>query len=90
MNIIESNLSFRSLSQRKSTRGIILHYIQHKTWNVFDVHNFHKNERGWSGIGYHFLVDKRGKTFRGRPENTVGAHCLHHNHFMEFYLVLLG
>ncbi|WP_072060631.1 N-acetylmuramoyl-L-alanine amidase [Clostridium novyi] len=58
---------------------LVLHHSQHKTWNVYDIHNFHKNEKGWSGIGYHFFITKDGKIYRGRPENTIGAHCLSYN-----------
>ncbi|MCY6356183.1 peptidoglycan recognition protein family protein [Clostridium sp. ZS2-4] len=46
---------------------------------MYDIHNFHKNEKGWSCIGYHFFITKEGKIYRGRPEKAIGAHCLHHN-----------
>ncbi|MCY6371230.1 N-acetylmuramoyl-L-alanine amidase [Clostridium ganghwense] len=81
MKIIETNLNFGPLSHRSSTKALVLHHAQHKTWNVYDVHAFHKNGRHWSGIGYHFFIDKNGHIFRGRPENVMGAHCLHHNHY---------
>ncbi|WP_331274620.1 MULTISPECIES: N-acetylmuramoyl-L-alanine amidase [Clostridium] len=77
--MIETNLSFRSLSNRNKTTTLVLHHAQHKTWNVYDIHAFHKNEKGWSGIGYHFFITKDGKIYRGRPERCVGAHCLGHN-----------
>ncbi|WP_231169964.1 N-acetylmuramoyl-L-alanine amidase [Clostridium botulinum] len=76
---METNLSFRSLSNRTKTTALVLHHAQHNTWNVYDIHNFHKNEKGWSGIGYHFFITKNGKIYRGRPERCVGAHCLGHN-----------
>lgn len=47
--------------------------------NVYDIHKFHKCENGWSDIGYHFFIDKKGYVYRGRPENAIGAHCLNHN-----------
>lgn len=81
MRIIETNLSFGALDHRASTEVIVLHHAEHKTWDVFDVHDFHKNVRHWSGIGYHFFIDKSGNIFRGRPENMTGAHCLNHNHY---------
>ncbi|WP_079494635.1 N-acetylmuramoyl-L-alanine amidase [Maledivibacter halophilus] len=43
-----------------------------------DIHRWYL-ERGWSGSGYHFLVPKDGEIHRGRPENTIGAHCKSHN-----------
>ena len=74
MNITNTNLSFISLTKRKSTRRIILHHAAAKTCNAATIHRWHK-DRGWSGIGYHFLVRKNGRVERGRPENMVGAHA---------------
>ena len=36
-------------------------------------------QRGWSGIGYHYVVRRNGTIEPGRPEMKVGAHCLNHN-----------
>lgn len=35
--------------------------------------------QGWSDIGYHWLVDKKGNIFAGRPESKTGAHVGGHN-----------
>ena len=35
--------------------------------------------RGWSDIGYHFLIDRNGKTCPGRPLERVGAHVVGRN-----------
>ena len=37
-------------------------------------------KKGWSGIGYHFLVRKDGTIYQGRPEDTIGAHAKGANH----------
>lgn len=74
MKIIESNLSFGSMSRRSKTNRIILHHAEASTCTVQDVHRWHKNN-GWAGIGYHFFVRKDGSVYRGRPENTVGSHA---------------
>ncbi|MGI5337634.1 peptidoglycan-binding protein [Streptomyces sp. CA-181903] len=34
---------------------------------------------GWSGVGYHFVVDQNGAVFEGRGWNLQGAHCPNHN-----------
>jgi N-acetylmuramoyl-L-alanine amidase len=39
-----------------------------------DVHQWHK-EKGWSGIGYHFIIRRDGRLQRGRPLNKTGAHA---------------
>ena len=36
-------------------------------------------QRGWSGIGYHYLVGLDGTVETGREEARVGAHCQRHN-----------
>lgn len=35
--------------------------------------------QGWSDIGYHWVVDKQGEVFKGRPEHLTGAHVGGHN-----------
>ena len=35
--------------------------------------------RGWSDIGYHFVIRRNGKVELGRPENLVGSHVQGHN-----------
>lgn len=36
-------------------------------------------ERGWAGIGYHFVVRRSGVVENGRPVQTAGAHAAGHN-----------
>lgn len=74
MNIIETNLSFGSMSNRSSTRRIIIHHAEAKSCTAEQIHAWHK-ANGWSGAGYHFLVRKDGNVYRLRPENKVGAHA---------------
>lgn len=31
------------------------------------IQDFHQNGRGWSDIGYHFVMDERGNMYQGRP-----------------------
>lgn len=73
MNIIDENLSFGTLTKRKSTSQIILHHAA-MNGSIFDIHRVHKN-KGWSGIGYHFFVRKDGSIYRGRPIWAIGAHA---------------
>lgn len=35
--------------------------------------------QGWSGVGYHFVVDQQGNIYEGRGWGLVGAHCPNHN-----------
>ncbi len=46
--------------------------------SVKDVDAWHK-ERGFAGIGYHYLVELGGNVDAGRPVERAGAHCKGHN-----------
>lgn len=41
---------------------------------VAAVRGWHMKDRGWSDIGYHFLIDRDGTVAVGRPLATTGAH----------------
>lgn len=41
---------------------------------------FHRGTRGWLDIGYHFVIGRSGRIYRGRPANTIGAHAPGGNH----------
>lgn len=43
-----------------------------------DIDRWHR-ERGWNGIGYHYVVGLDGNIEPGRDENEIGAHCKGHN-----------
>lgn len=75
MNIIEKNYKWaKPLSKRNSTDLLILHHSGTTTCTPDGVHSAHVGN-GWAGIGYHYLVRKDGTIYRGRPEDTVGAHA---------------
>lgn len=50
---------------------------------VAEVRRWHTtpppNGRGWSDIGYHYLIDRDGTVAAGRPLDRVGAHTLDRN-----------
>ena len=74
MNIIETNLQFKSMSIRKSTNRILLHHADASECTAEDIHSWHL-AKDWSGAGYHFLVRKDGSIYILRPEQYVGAHA---------------
>lgn len=45
---------------------------------VAEINRWHK-QKGWTGIGYHFVVMPDGTIGQGRPITKVGAHVLGHN-----------
>lgn len=52
--------------------------VEGKNYTVADVDVWHK-DRGWKGIGYHYLIDLEGKRHKGRPLSQQGAHVSGHN-----------
>ena len=46
---------------------------------VRSIQRFHQEERGWCDIGYHYLIDREGVIYEGRPLWAVGAHVKNHN-----------
>ncbi|MFQ5629993.1 MAG: N-acetylmuramoyl-L-alanine amidase [bacterium] len=38
------------------------------------IQKLHQDIRGWNDIGYHFVVDRAGNIYQGRPEYVIGAH----------------
>ena len=44
-----------------------------------EIKRWHTEERGWSDIGYHWVVELDGSLHAGRPEEISGAHCKGHN-----------
>ena len=43
-----------------------------------DIDKWHK-DRGWKGIGYHYVIRRDGSIEKGRDITEVGAHCYPHN-----------
>ena len=46
---------------------------------VKEIRRWHTTERGWSDIGYHFVVHRNGQIAAGRPITRSGAHTRGHN-----------
>ena len=46
-------------------------------------------DRGFSSIGYHWIIDRDGTTIAGRPEEMTGAHVRGHNS-QSIGITLLG
>lgn len=45
---------------------------------VDEVRRWHL-DRGWSDVGYHYLIDRNGQVVEGRPIERIGAHVKGHN-----------
>lgn len=50
----------------------------HQNIGAAEIDMWHK-QKGWSGIGYHYVIRRSGKIEVGRPLNKKGAHCVEAN-----------
>lgn len=41
---------------------------------VNEIRKWHVQDRGWSDIGYHYIIDRNGMVAKGRKDERVGAH----------------
>lgn len=79
MKIIEEKYEWAgSLAKRSTVNLIVLHHAEASSCTAQQIHAWHI-ARQWSGIGYHFFINKKGEIFRGRPENVIGAHAKGYN-----------
>lgn len=60
---------------------IILHCSatpEGQAYSIKDITRWHK-ERGFTTIGYHYVIHLDGSVHKGRNEAIGGAHCVEHN-----------
>lgn len=65
----------------RKIKEIIIHCSatpEGKDFTVQDIDRWHR-QRGWRGIGYHYVIYRDGSVHAGRSLQIVGAHCKGHN-----------
>lgn len=78
--IINGNPVYKK--SKRSINEIIVHCTasyEGKDMTVEQIRRMHIKERGWSDIGYHYVVYRDGTVHIGRDVNISGAHCTGHN-----------
>lgn len=79
MNIVKKNFQFiEPFEPLEEVTKIIVHHSSRINMTAEECHEFHQKERGWSGIGYNFFIEKDGTVVEGRGHH-VGAHAFGHN-----------
>lgn len=79
-SLIEGNPVYKK--SKRAINEIIVHCTASYEGNamtVEQIRRMHKKERGWSDIGYHYVVYLDGTVHNGRDVNISGAHCTGHN-----------
>jgi hypothetical protein len=71
--------SIFTVSWREKTEFIVHHSAGPTSQTVRQIQDYHINGKGWSDIGYNFLVDNDGHVYEGRGWLAVGAQAKNHN-----------
>ncbi len=50
-----------------------------KDYSLETIRDWHVRGRGWSDIGYHYVIYRDGGVWTGRPVERQGAHVKGHN-----------
>lgn len=76
------NKIFGGIGKSKRTiNEIIVHCsatAEGKDYTIADITRWHK-QRGFTTIGYHYVIYRDGSVHNGRNVNISGAHCTSHN-----------
>ena len=67
---------------QREVNGIILHCSatrEGQDISVDTIRSWHVDGRGWSDIGYHYIIYIDGSIHTGRPLDRSGAHTKGHN-----------
>lgn len=71
------------VTQSRYINEIIVHCsatAEGKDFTVADIKKWHL-ARGFSDIGYHYVIYRDGSINKGRDESKIGAHCTGHNSY---------
>jgi N-acetylmuramoyl-L-alanine amidase len=64
------------MTQRAHTDFIAVHCSATRPSQQFDVEDIRKwhKAKGWSDVGYHYVITRAGRVQKGREEDRIGAH----------------
>lgn len=71
------------ITQSRYINEIIVHCSatpEGKDFTVADIKKWHL-ARGFSDVGYHYIIYRDGSINKGRDESKIGAHCTGHNSY---------
>lgn len=75
------NYDYDKLETRKKTDMIVIHHTGNPTDDDLSAKEINASHqaKGWTCIGYHYVIRKNGVVEIGRPHWTVGAHAYGEN-----------
>lgn len=71
--------------QKMDLTKAVIHHTASGDVSADTIDQWHK-ERGWDGIGYHFVIRKNGAIETGRPLDKIGAHAKGRNNYVGIVL----
>ena len=76
----QANITFsKPLYNRKATNRIVVHHsVSDPMTSAETIHQWHL-DKGWSGIGYHYVIRSDGSIQTGRGIDYQGAHTYNYN-----------
>lgn len=75
-------LGFLLIPSKRVITEIIVHCTATpagRDYTVGEIRDDHIHNRGWSDIGYHYVIYRDGTIHSGRDVDIAGAHCAGHN-----------
>ena len=98
-NWTRHGVAANNINPMNGVRKITIH---HEGWTPFtgtslaatydrieSIRQIHTRDRGWADIGYHFVIDRKGRVIEGRSLSYQGAHVSENNPH-NLGIVLLG
>lgn len=67
---------------------LVVHHSDSGDVSAITIDGWHR-AKGYTGIGYHYVIRADGSVEKGRPDNKRGAHALNHN-YHSLGIVLAG
>ena len=68
--LVLTNISYAGMLLNKA----VIHHTASHDVSAKEIDRWHK-ERGWTEIGYHYVIRKDGSIEKGRDINKIGAHA---------------
>ncbi len=64
----------RQYIKKRDWQGIVVHHSGSQYDNFASIDKYHRS-KGWDMCGYHYVIEKDGIVFEGRPLSKDGAHA---------------
>lgn len=75
MKIIKKDLKWNGrLRPLPRVEKLVQHHMSHPSWDIDQVHKYHRDSNKWAGIGYNYWIGFDGTIYEARGMH-IGAHA---------------